>query len=407
MKKKISVIIPVFNRREILKKTLLRIKNQQLEDEEYEIILVDDGSTEDLPSVVSSLQLSSVVKIVKIKEKTSNRSLLRNIGADHSAGEVLIFLDSDIMIMSRTLENHYNEAKNGFVSLGYNVFSKHVSNEYPFQFSDLNINDYELDYRPFGLINEVATTPFVFRHCTTGNLALQRKHFDLIGGFDESFTEWGFEDTEFGYRLWKNNIEFVYNKSASAIHHPHLRHISENNPYLRMGRHFLKIHPVLEVEIYVSGYYKSFIEHIELANTITQSLRHNRTNNTMKFPFEPDLLVGSSEMPMQAAKKKISLLHESAPDFCLFGLGLPYDDGEIESLVISPYWRYLPIDILNRLLYEAFRVSKRVWIQTLQSSSNYTYWKGQIADLKLVGSDSITFIPVNGSVENFELVLIK
>ncbi|MES2679856.1 MAG: glycosyltransferase family 2 protein [Bacteroidota bacterium] len=85
-----SIIIPTYNRVFILKETLLSVISQSFAD--FEIIVVDDGSTDDTREMVAGLNENNLHYYYKENEE---RSIARNFGADHATGKYLIFLDSD------------------------------------------------------------------------------------------------------------------------------------------------------------------------------------------------------------------------------------------------------------------------------------------------------------------------
>ena len=93
-----SVIIPTYNRSSFLRQTLESVWRQTFND--YEIIVVDGGSTDDTPAFLS--QLSD--KLTAIRQPNSGPGAARNKGAEHARGEYLAFLDSDDLWFPWTLE---------------------------------------------------------------------------------------------------------------------------------------------------------------------------------------------------------------------------------------------------------------------------------------------------------------
>ncbi len=87
-----SIIIPTFNRGYILPETVRSIQNQSFAD--WEVIIVDDGSTDNTASVVRSLQQNDE-RISYVFQENAERSAARNNGAIQSKGQYLLFLDSD------------------------------------------------------------------------------------------------------------------------------------------------------------------------------------------------------------------------------------------------------------------------------------------------------------------------
>ncbi len=85
--KKYSIVIPVYNVEQYIKRTLDNIFNQTEKD--FEVIVVDDGSTD------KSIEIAKKYDVKIIKTKHVSVSEARNLGVKHAKGEYLIFLDSD------------------------------------------------------------------------------------------------------------------------------------------------------------------------------------------------------------------------------------------------------------------------------------------------------------------------
>ena len=101
---KISIIIPVYNVADYLRKCVESALNQQFDD--YEVILVDDGSTDGLcPDLCDELQSANPDRIRVIHQENKGLGGARNTGIDASRGEYLLFVDSDDYISEKTLKN--------------------------------------------------------------------------------------------------------------------------------------------------------------------------------------------------------------------------------------------------------------------------------------------------------------
>lgn len=94
---KVSFIIPTYNRVELLEKTLRSLMNQKgLELGDYEIIVVDDGSTDGTARLIREWDFLNI-KYIYQKKKRIRIGRARNLGAKIAEGEVLVFLDSGII----------------------------------------------------------------------------------------------------------------------------------------------------------------------------------------------------------------------------------------------------------------------------------------------------------------------
>ncbi|PJJ30942.1 glycosyltransferase [Lacrimispora celerecrescens] len=101
---KISVIIPFYNRIELLKESINSVLNQTYQD--FEIILVDDGSTEDIKDI--ELLANQKQKIRLYTQENKGVSAARNFGISMAKGEFIAFLDSDDLFLPEKLEKQIN-----------------------------------------------------------------------------------------------------------------------------------------------------------------------------------------------------------------------------------------------------------------------------------------------------------
>ena len=106
---KISVIVPVYNVEAYLRECLDSLVNQTIDD--YEIIAVDDGSTDGSPAILAEYadRFPKLIRIITVENGGQGRA--RNFGIDEAQGEYLAFIDSDDYISSVMLERMYCLAK--------------------------------------------------------------------------------------------------------------------------------------------------------------------------------------------------------------------------------------------------------------------------------------------------------
>lgn len=104
----ISVIIPVYNVENYIGKCIDSVINQTLQD--FEIIVVNDGSTDNSQKVIDELVCTYPEKIRSFQKENGGLSSARNYALDRAEGEYVIFLDSDDYLDSDYLEVHYKEA---------------------------------------------------------------------------------------------------------------------------------------------------------------------------------------------------------------------------------------------------------------------------------------------------------
>ncbi len=92
-KQLVSVVIPLYNAEKYIEETMQSILNQTYQN--IEIIVVDDGSKDQSPTIVKELQRKHPEKVRYIHQKNQGVSVARNTGIEHANGEYVAFLDSD------------------------------------------------------------------------------------------------------------------------------------------------------------------------------------------------------------------------------------------------------------------------------------------------------------------------
>ena len=103
---KVSVIVPVYNAEEYIGATLDSIINQDFNS--YEIIVVDDGSTDQSPEIISEKLTKSTADYRIIRQDNAGVSSARNRGMQEATGEYLVFIDADDYVTGNHLSELYN-----------------------------------------------------------------------------------------------------------------------------------------------------------------------------------------------------------------------------------------------------------------------------------------------------------
>ena len=103
----ISVVIPTYNRLPILKKCLDSLENQILIDkiDAYEIVIVDDGSTDGTVDWLEN-NIETFPHLRFFEQSHGGPALGRNLGVDNSNGDLIVFIDSDLVVDKYFLANH-------------------------------------------------------------------------------------------------------------------------------------------------------------------------------------------------------------------------------------------------------------------------------------------------------------
>ena len=95
----VSIVIPTYNRLPILEKCLVALENQKLNKNisNYEIVVVDDGSTDETISWINKNK-SNLPHVILFKQEHGGPALGRNLGVIKSKYEIIIFIDSDLIV---------------------------------------------------------------------------------------------------------------------------------------------------------------------------------------------------------------------------------------------------------------------------------------------------------------------
>ena len=207
----LSVIIPTFNRSKSLRRTLVSLEKQGLNSSQFEVIVVDDGSTDSTRHIQDG---GFRFCFRCIHQKNSGSAAARNRGADEANGEILVFLDDDITLNIKYLAGLLDEHKELDLIVGMGTLIPVAPEPLtPFAASLL---------APHKVSNVSGASHFVkFTDCTTNNLSIKKYHFFEIGKFRDIAGDgrslWG--DVHFGYRAMQHGLEFRQSSKAICYHH--------------------------------------------------------------------------------------------------------------------------------------------------------------------------------------------
>lgn len=215
MNPKISIVIPTYNRVESLKEALKALQVQEANPNDFEVIVIVDGSTD---STLEFLKIAVETQPNLSYEFQENQgaSAARNRGVARAKSDLILFIGDDILaepnFVSEHLKFHKENLEKNKAALGLTVpqlenqadptFVKWI-HESGIQFAYGQITE-----------NQVLDDRFFY----TSNISL-KKELLLAEPFNETFTGWGFEDSELGLRLQeKFGVQLIYQPKAKAWH---------------------------------------------------------------------------------------------------------------------------------------------------------------------------------------------
>ena len=207
-----SVIVTYFEAPEALALTLAALEGQTYPRRLFEVVIVDDGSQTPL-SLTGDSPLN--IRVIHQEDRGFGLARARNTGARAAAHEILVFLDCDMMPEAGWLAEHarWHHAANDALTLGFRAHVEVDGLDAAAVRAKAGSLEELLADRPsdrpqwieFHMTRTRELTSDdddLFRMVTGGNLGVSRSFFEEVGGYDETFTQWGAEDTEFGYRAF-------------------------------------------------------------------------------------------------------------------------------------------------------------------------------------------------------------
>jgi GT2 family glycosyltransferase len=208
---KLSVVIPTYNRLESLKNTLRGLSAQNYPN--FEVIIIDDGSTDGTSEFMSALSSSMPLKV--ISQRNGGPSKARNRGVEEALGEIIVFIDDDTEPEFDFLSKHaeLHREMNSLAVIGPMVCDK--SRKEPVWIAW----EHAMLQKQYTALERREWWPPGPNHFYTGNASLRREDFLAVGGFDLSFTRQ--EDVELAFRLQKERgVGFHFAPETAVIHRP-------------------------------------------------------------------------------------------------------------------------------------------------------------------------------------------
>lgn len=213
----LSIVIPTYNREEVLAKALEAYLAQSSPQLISELLVVDDGSTDNTEAMVKAFARRAPFPVRYFRQLNQGPATARNLGIREAASNLILFSDSDIIpehdLVAQHIEWHRKNSQLEAAVLGYVTWSPEIKAT-PF------MRWYGEDgalfrYRSLrGRTGEVGCHFFY-----TCNLSLKTDFLRTRGQFDEDFKGAGYEDLELGYRLHKSGMKLLYNSAAVGYHY--------------------------------------------------------------------------------------------------------------------------------------------------------------------------------------------
>lgn len=243
-----SVVIPTYNRQPILEKCLRALEMQELSQPSsvtnYEIVLVDDGSTDGTLDWLTEYK-EEFPHVRWFQQDHAGPAAARNLGVEQALGNTIIFIDSDLVVLENFLQAHANALMQGQEKLRSDRLFTYGAVINTCNFDNPTAEPYKV-------------TDFSAAFFATGNVAIPKHWLEKAGLFDTSFQLYGWEDLELGVRLKKLGLTLIKCPEAVGYHwHPPFkleqipRLIDQEIQRGHMGVLFYQKHPIWEVRMMI------------------------------------------------------------------------------------------------------------------------------------------------------------
>ncbi len=237
---RVSIVVPVYNRAERLGRCLAGIFNQSYPRDLIEVVVVDDGSSDEVMSVVRKYSELLDVQYVKQADRGYRLSAARNAGIRSARYRNISIIDCDLIPLPEFIESfmQYLHHFDNVVLLGHQRFVDPTGISDDDILSDPSVlgamreirsenstmregdGGVTVDWR-YALYEEtdhLKTDQFPYRAFSSGHVAYRRDLIERAGMYDEDFVVWGCEDNEAGYRLYQAGAFFVPVLEAVDLH---------------------------------------------------------------------------------------------------------------------------------------------------------------------------------------------
>lgn len=194
-----SIQLCTYNRAHLLERVLDACFEQTVAPSEYEVVLVNDGSTDNTLEVIERAQRRATCRFIVINQPNSGLAKGRNAGIAQATGGRIVFIDDDVLPIPTFVEEHlrsHAEKPKAIVRGGA-----------------INVESFEDLPPPLWNIRHYSGNYF-----WTTNVSVPLATIRAIGGFNESFSEYGWEDIDVGLRLRFGGVRALFNPKALVYH---------------------------------------------------------------------------------------------------------------------------------------------------------------------------------------------
>ena len=208
----LAVIVCTHNRAALLEQTLRSLANQTVSKGVYEIIVVDDGSTDDTRHLISAL--SRDVRMMYAYQRNAGLASAKNHGVFLATAPLLLFMDDDDLAAPSLVEHHLRThdrfPEERYAVLGHTSLGPDAAGDPLMHF----VTEVGCCLFAYPQLRDGQVADFTF---FWGGRSSCKRAFLLDHGVFNPVFRFGCEDIELGYRLSKHGFQVVYNASARSV----------------------------------------------------------------------------------------------------------------------------------------------------------------------------------------------
>lgn len=195
-----TIQLCTYNRAALLDRVLEACFEQTVAPDTYEVVLVNDGSTDETAAVIASARERATCAFTVIDQPNSGLAKGRNAGIARASGERIIFIDDDVLPLPNFVQEHMR--------------SHHARPLAIVRGGAVNVETFDDLPPPVWSIRNYSGNFF-----WTTNVSVPLQTIRAIGGFNETFAEYGWEDIDVGLRLRFGGVKAVFNPRALVYHY--------------------------------------------------------------------------------------------------------------------------------------------------------------------------------------------
>jgi GT2 family glycosyltransferase len=205
------VVVPTYERRESLARLLAALATQTHPIDDFEVIVVDDGSADGTRELLTSAR--TPYELRHYTQRNSGPGAARNLGVAHARGALVVFFDDDVVPDRSAVAAHVaaHASRPDTVVIGPMLPPRAWPRPVWIRWEEERL----LEQYGAMIAGRYACGP---RQLFTANASIERGRFNAAGGFDPSFSR--AEDVELGYRLRDRGSRFAFEPRAAVTHYP-------------------------------------------------------------------------------------------------------------------------------------------------------------------------------------------